>query len=141
MVEDDVGTQILIAEAAREAGFAADVTLLRTAGEALAYLDRSGRGDQAVPSLVLLDIRLPDQSGLEVLRKMRANRMLRNVPVVVFSGSTDPLDLDRAYEAGANGYVPKPLRYQELADALKSALEYWVHVNLSPEPPTQTRPS
>jgi CheY-like chemotaxis protein len=132
IIEDDVGTHILIAEAVRQAGFGDGVLLARTGAQALEVIASLRRQRAPAPAVVLLDLRLPDQSGLDVLRTLRKEPASRHLPVVIFSGSTDPRDVRQAYDAGANGFVEKPVRYPALATALASALTYWVDVNVPP---------
>lgn len=84
------------------------------------------------PALVLLDLKMPKVDGLEVLRTIKSDPDLRNIPVVIFTSSNEPTDVERSYRLGANAYVVKPLGFQQFASALVKLDEFWLNVN---EPP------
>lgn len=93
----------------------------------------AGRDTQHQPAFMLLDIKLPRLSGLEVLRSLRNNSLTRVVPVVMLTSSTERSDMRACYEAGANSFVHKSVdfgRYVEKLDGLQS---YWLQVNEAPE--------
>jgi CheY-like chemotaxis protein len=74
------------------------------------------------PDIVLLDVMMPELSGLEVLRLMRGNPRLERIPVIVVSARSTPYDIRSAFEAGATGFLTKPVAYQELKKALETAI-------------------
>ena len=84
------------------------------------------------PAFVLLDLKMPKVDGLDVLRTIKNDPGLKCIPVVVFSSSSEPVDLERCYQLGANAYVVKPLNFQEFAASLVKLDEFWMNVN---EPP------
>lgn len=90
------------------------------------YADRP-RGN--VPKLILLDLRLPGMNGHEVLKNVRARRETELVPVVVFSDSTNPRDVAKSYQSGANSYVSKPVGFGEFAKAVEDIAQYWLERN------------
>lgn len=100
--------------------------------EALDYLHRRGRyaatGLAPRPALVLLDLNLPGTDGREVLGEIKSSETLRSIPVVVFTTSGDARDVDACYRAGANGYVQKPVRVDELVTALQRIEDFWFGV-------------
>jgi len=84
------------------------------------------------PKLVLLDLRLPKVDGLEVLRQIRADQQLKAIPVVILSSSKEDRDVAESYRLGANGYVSKPVEFQEFSDAVRKLGLYWLLVNKPP---------
>lgn len=85
-----------------------------------------------LPQLVLLDLKMPRLSGLDVLERLRRNPRTRSLPVVVFTSSSEERDLRRAYELGANAYVRKPVDFAQFSDAVSSLGRFWLGTN---EPP------
>jgi CheY-like chemotaxis protein len=79
--------------------------------------------------LVLLDLNMPQSGGLEILKKIKANKQAANVPVVIYSNSNSPHDIELSYEQGANSYVRKPQGLNETVDFIRSLLNYWQRVN------------
>src|SRR5205085_9985879 len=101
--------------------------------EAVTYLLGQGRyADRRahpLPGLVLLDLKLPRRSGLEVLGWIRQQAGLRRLSVVVFTSSTETSDIDRAYDLGANSYLVKPVDSESLSDVVRSLCGYWLTLN------------
>lgn len=89
----------------------------------------SGRDTKKQPDLVLLDMRLPKLSGLDVLRSIRANPLTAAVPVVMLTSSSEASDIVASYEGGANGFVRKPVDFGAFSDKLNSLQSYWLDVN------------
>ncbi|MBI5833287.1 MAG: response regulator [Armatimonadetes bacterium] len=107
--------------------------------EALRYLRASvgsTEGDTAHrPALVLLDLRLPKVDGIEVLRQMREDDQLRQVPVVVLTSSSASRDMNQAYSHHCNSYLVKPLGYGELTELMGWVRHYWTECNKTPREP------
>lgn len=82
-----------------------------------------------LPSLILLDIKLPKRNGLEVLREIRANKQFNNIPVVMFSSSDIPDEINKAYALGANSFVEKPKNYPEFRRLLPLMVKFWLKFN------------
>ncbi|GAA6142897.1 response regulator [Hydrogenophaga sp. 5NK40-0174] len=100
--------------------------------QALDYLyrrDRFADRPPANPSLVLLDLKMPLLDGIGVLREVKSTDHLRSIPIVVLTSSTEPSDLQRAYEAGTNAYIAKPTEFAEFLSAMKHVCEFWVNIN------------
>ena len=94
--------------------------------------------DSALPDLILLDLSLPRKSGFELLEEIRASDSLKRIPVIILSGSADPIGVHRAYELHANCYIRKPNDLDELLSMIKTCYRFWgrtVHL------PPKTRPS
>jgi len=84
------------------------------------------------PSLILLDLNLPGTDGKEVLAEIKNNDTLKTIPVVIFTTSSNPDDVNKCYEKGANNYIIKPMDLDEMSRTIKSLLEYWFEVSLLP---------
>ena len=83
----------------------------------------------ALPRLAILDIKMPGMSGLEVLEKLKLNPRTRDLPIIIMSSSDEPQDIAKAYEYGANGYLVKPNRFQELRELVGSIDSFWIKTN------------
>jgi len=136
LLAEDNENDIEITMAALEANrLANEVVVVRDGAEALNYLQRRGayaERPDGNPAVVLLDIKMPKVDGLEVLRKMRADQRLRNVPVVMLTSSREESDILASYEHHVNAYVVKPVGFQEFVGAVKSLGLFWAVLN---EPP------
>jgi two-component system response regulator len=98
-----------------------------------AYADRAG---SPLPQVVLLDLKLPKVDGLEVLRALRGDARTRVLPVVVLTSSIEDRDVERAYGLGANGYIRKPVDFQQFVDAVRQVGLYWLLLNVPPPRPS-----
>ena len=87
------------------------------------------------PRLVLLDLKLPGMTGLELLQALRADARTRHLPVVVFTSSAEPRDLSGSYGCGANGYAQKPVNFDAFGETLRRVCEFWLTVNRTPDSP------
>jgi two-component system response regulator len=136
LVEDNPDDQELTTIAFRESHIANDVVLAKDGAEALDFLFgtgiHAGRDMRIVPSVVLLDLKLPKVDGLEVLARMRADERTRRIPVVVLTSSKEQEDVVKSYNLGANSYVRKPVDFSSFLDAAKELGLYWLVLN---EPP------
>jgi CheY-like chemotaxis protein len=135
LVEDSVRDAELILSALEPNHLAAEVVHVRDGAEAMDYLYRrgefAGRSDP-LPILMLLDLKLPKMDGLEVLRQIKGDAALRMIPVVMMTSSREEADLVRSYELGVNGYVVKPMKYQDFVDAVKQVSGFWTVINEVP---------
>lgn len=135
MVEDNANDVELTLAALSEHNLANEVVTLRDGAEALDFLCRRGayaeRGP-GEPALVLLDLKMPKVDGIEVLRHVKGDPVLRRIPVVVLTSSREEPDLRTAYELGANGYVVKPVDFDKFVEAVRQIGLFWLVVN---EPP------
>ncbi|MBE9031763.1 response regulator [filamentous cyanobacterium LEGE 11480] len=85
------------------------------------------------PSVILLDLNLPGTDGREVLGLLKGDQRFRDIPIVVFSTSSDPADINLCYEKGANGYLVKPVATDELEKIVQSFAEFWLNINTPPQ--------
>ncbi|TKK68847.1 response regulator [Ilyomonas limi] len=81
--------------------------------------------------LILLDIHLPGMTGIELVQKMRAQKALAYTPIIMFSTSDNPKDVEACYKYGANAYLVKPVGIQPLVNTLKSVCDFWLNCNYS----------
>ena len=91
------------------------------------------RGDQTWPHLVLLDLKLPKVTGLEVLKRLRSDPATMHLPVVIFSSSNEERDLEQSYELGANAYIRKPIVFSEYRATLADLSRFWILRNSVPK--------
>lgn len=135
LVEDNPDDAVLTRRALEKSLVPHALQVARDGLEALDYLFSFGTGDQrrgAAPALILLDLKLPKVDGLEVLRRLRADRITRLIPVIVLSSSDEPSDLHQSYALGANSYIRKPVDFAEFTKTVRALAEYWLALN---EPP------
>ncbi|EDX87231.1 hypothetical protein S7335_4938 [Synechococcus sp. PCC 7335] len=85
------------------------------------------------PSLILLDLNMPGSNGREVLQQLKQDEQLRVIPVVVFTTSSNPKDIETCYRHGANSYLIKPMKVQQLKSSVCQLLNYWFGVTTLPE--------
>ena len=112
-----------------------EVILVRDGAAAMEFLRREGAyagRRPGNPSVILLDLKMPKKDGLEVLREVRGDEGLRLIPVVVLTSSEEESDLVRSYSLGANGYVVKPLRYEDFLSVVASLGGFWSGINKPP---------
>ncbi len=136
LVEDNADDALLIERALRKGKFSAALHRVDDGQEACDYLEGAGayadRALHPLPTLVLLDIKLPKRSGLEVLKWLRSIPAWRNLIVVMLTSSREARDVAEAYELGANSYLVKPIAPQELQELMNAMGAYWLRFN---EPP------
>ena len=136
LVEDNPDDEQLTLRALRQNGIMNEVIVARDGAEALDYLLSSGRfsgrDSKEMPSVVLLDLRLPKIDGLEVLRRLRADERTRLLPIVTLTSSDEEGDILASYESRVNSYVRKPVEFAQFTEAIKQLGLYWMLLN---EPP------
>jgi CheY-like chemotaxis protein len=141
LAEDSSNDVELTLTALRRQSLANEIVVVRDGAEALDFLWRRNAfaSRPAVPpAVILLDLKMPRVDGLEVLRTIRADAILRTLPVVILTSSREESDLVRGYELGANAYVVKPVDFDEFISAVSHLGVFWALVN---EPPPETPPS
>jgi CheY-like chemotaxis protein len=99
--------------------------------ETLSYIER-WQGGEELPAVILLDLKLPKLNGLEVLRKIKKEKICNNVPVIILTSSSDHGDISRAYEYGANSYLIKPIGYDQFLELIFLINQYWIKSNIYP---------
>lgn len=140
LVEDNADDEELTRMAFEASNLLNELVVVRDGAEALDFLFATGahaqRDPSIVPQVVLLDLKLPKVSGLDVLRRIRADERTRTTPVVVLTSSIEEEDVIRSYELGANAYVRKPVDFGEFAEAATRLGVFWFLLN---EPPPRHR--
>ena len=120
MVEDDEGHARLIERNIRRAGIHNGIRHFTDGGSALEYLFNDERGPALNgPALILLDLNLPDMSGIDILAKIKSEPKLKRTPVVVLTTTDDKVEIQRCYDLGCNVYITKPVNYESFADAIR----------------------
>jgi two-component system response regulator len=132
LVEDNPKDEALALRALRKCAIAGEVAVARDGAEAVDFL--FDRGSARLPQLVLLDLKLPKLSGLEVLRRIRAEERTRLLPVVILTTSVEERDRLDGYRSGANSYVRKPVDFSAFAEAIVQLGRYWLELNERPPP-------
>ena len=137
LAEDDPNDVLLIQRAFQRTHVANPVQVVRDGEEALAYLSGQGpfadRERHPLPVLMLMDLKMPRKSGLEVLEWVRQQPGLKRLPITVLTSSNQSPDINRAYELGANSYLVKPAGFDSLLELVKNLDMYWLILNEKPE--------
>lgn len=137
LAEDDPNDVLLIQRAFQRNHVANPVQVVRDGDEALAYLSGQApfadRERHPLPVLMLMDLKMPRKSGLEVLEWVRQQPGLKRLPIIVLTSSNQSPDINRAYELGANSYLVKPAGFDSLLDLVKNLDMYWLILNEKPE--------
>jgi CheY-like chemotaxis protein len=137
VVEDDSNDVVLIQRAFAKARILNPLQTVGNGDDAVAYLAGEGefadRQRHPFPVLVLLDLKLPRRTGLEVLGWIRSQAGLKRLPVVVLTSSKEARDVNRAYDLGANSYLVKPVGFDSLLELVKSLEVYWLILNQKPD--------
>lgn len=107
----------------------------RDGEDVLNYLTNPPEKSAGRPSLILLDLNMPGIDVREALTRLKSDPELRSIPTVILSTSTSPKDVGYCYDQGANGYMSKPVNYQDLEHNLRGLVEYWDHVMVLPPSP------
>jgi two-component system, response regulator len=133
LVEDATTDEKLTLRMFRTNNVQNEIVVVRDGSEALDYLlgEDQTREPRELPALVLLDLRLPRVSGLEVLRRVRADERAKHLPIVILTASKEEEDVVNGYALGANAYVRKPVEFSAFIDAARTLGLFWL---LSSEP-------
>lgn len=140
LVEDNADDEALTLRALSRNNIGNEVVVARDGQEALDWLHCAGpytnRDPRDQPTLILLDLKLPQVDGLEVLRRIREHPETRLLPVVILTSSLEEQDRLRGYMNGANSYVRKPIDFAHFVEAVRQVGLYWLVLN---EPPPEMR--
>ena len=140
LVEDNPKDEMLTLRSLKKCHVANQVIVVRDGAEALDYLFATGdyaeRDLDDLPTVILLDLKLPKIDGLEVLRRLRAVERYQLLPVVILTSSDEERDILAGYELGANSYVRKPVIFADFSRAVADLGRYWLLTN---EPPPKGR--
>jgi len=129
LIEDQPYDAELTLRALRELGLDEDVLHLRDGAEALSYLFEETPGHGVPPKLILLDLKLPKVSGLEVLEALKSDKRTQCIPVIALTSSQEQQDLNRCYDLGVNSYVVKPVDFEQFTETVQQIGRYWTTTN------------
>ncbi len=135
LAEDNPDDVELTMEALSFHNLANKVVVVNDGAETLNYLFRRGKFSDRIqtnPAVILLDLKMPKVSGLEVLKIIKTDKNLRAIPVVVLTSSREEKDLIQSYELGVNAYVVKPVNFKEFIEAIKNLGVFWGLLNQPP---------
>ena len=136
LAEDDPDDQLLVREAFDEAGLNCDLHIVSDGEELLEYLNRSGRhvdpDSSPRPGLILLDLNMPRLDGHGALKQIKTHEIFRRIPIVVFSTSSEELQVTISFELGANAYLTKPSSFDGLVDLVKVLDAHWFKLGIVP---------
>lgn len=136
VAEDDEGDRFLIEKSMRDCGIDRDVQFVAD-GQALVERLAEASGDDrefALPCLILMDLNMPRMDGREVLRALKRNARLKEIPIVVLTNSSNPDDVSACYRDGASSFFTKPMGYRELVGLMSLLKAYWFQTAELPHP-------
>jgi two-component system response regulator len=136
LVEDNIDDVDLTLHALKKNKISNEVTVVNDGAEALDYLLGTGkfvgRDLSCMPTIILLDLKLPKVSGLEVLKSIRENDLTKFIPVVILTSSKEEQDILKGYNLGVNSYVRKPVDFAQFTEAVNNLSLYWLLLNETP---------
>jgi two-component system response regulator len=136
LVEDNADDEKLTVRALSKNRIGDKVAVVRDGAEALDFLfctnTYADRDPLDMPNLILLDLKLPKIDGLEVLRRLRADKRTRILPIIILTSSNEEQDLIKAYEGGANSYIRKPVDFAQFEEYVRKLGQYWLVLNEMP---------
>lgn len=136
LVEDDSNDVLFIQRAFRRSKLENSMQVVRDGDEAVAYLSGDGkyadRNLYPLPGMILLDLKLPRRSGLEVLEWIRNQPVIKRIPVVILTSSKENADVNTAYDIGVNSYLLKPVNYNALNEMIDTLNAFWLRLNCYP---------
>jgi CheY-like chemotaxis protein len=138
MIEDDEGHARLIERNIRRSGVNNEIVPFSNGTDAVRYLfgsDGTGLAHKGRAILILLDLNLPDMSGIEILRRIKDNKYLKAAPVVVLTTTDDSEEIKRCYEFGCNVYITKPVNYESFANAIRQLGLFFSVIQVPPAIP------
>lgn len=140
LVEDNVMDVALTLDAFKEARLSNRIAVVNNGEDALRYIFGEGkyadRNRYPLPHLILLDLKMPGLSGIEVLQRLKQTETYKRIPVVILTSSTEEGDRAMSYDLGANSYLVKPISFSGFLDVVKHITDYWLSLNIEPPLPS-----
>jgi two-component system response regulator len=134
-VEDNPNDIELTLRALKKRNLVNSIKIIQDGEEALEYIFCTGqyaeRDKRQNPKIILLDLKLPKVSGLEILEQLKSNEQTKKIPVVVLTSSGEEVDMAKSYNYGANAYVVKPINFENFSDAVSTLGLFWLIINKS----------
>jgi len=139
IAEDDADDRFLLKAAFEENGFTDKLYFVENGVEVLEYLNKIVQnieakqdGELKMPRFILLDLNMPKKDGREVLKELKQNVVLKNIPVIIFSTTNNEQEMRRCYELGANSYITKPNSFENLIKTVAAFRTYWINTTSIP---------
>ncbi|MBS7639835.1 MAG: response regulator [Candidatus Bathyarchaeia archaeon] len=133
LVEDSMDDALITKRAMSKVNIMGRLIIVNDGEEALKLLRREGEyKDFTLPSLIILDLKMPKVNGFEVLRELRRDERLRVLPVIVFTSSDRSEDIELAYRLGCNSYIVKPVRFEDFLRVMEEIKRYWLETSEIP---------
>lgn len=130
LVEDNEGDILLTIDAFEESRINSKISIARNGQEALDFLFKNGNfKNSEKPDLILLDINMPILNGHEVLEKIKKDSILKKIPVIMLTTSSNQNDIDKAYENHVNSYITKPIEISDFLEAILKIEEFWLQIS------------
>lgn len=129
LVEDNEDDIALLQRAFKKRGMFNEIVLAKNGVQALEVIFGTADKPATIPSLIILDLKLPKLNGLEVLKAVRTNDYTRGLPVIILTTSTEQEDIVESYNLGANSYIRKPVEFNKFLDAVGQLGLYWMTLN------------
>lgn len=135
MADDDPDDQMLLQEALKENDIANSVCFVENGEELIDFLNRRGKFEEVelLPGLILLDLNMPKMDGRQALKLLKADPVLKKIPVVVLTTSRADSDILECYDLGVNSFITKPVNFAELVDVTREISNYWLGTVTLPE--------
>lgn len=136
LIEDDSNDILFVQRAFRQINASYPIYIVKDGDAAIDYL--SGQADYAnrdcypLPALILLDLKLPRRSGIEILEWLKQQPFLKRIPVIILTSSREGIDIDLSYNLGVNSYLVKPVRFDALVNMIAALERYWLGFNEYP---------
>ena len=140
VVEDCEEDYDTLTTAFRNTGLSSELHHASSGDECLEFLRQPKEANLTLPCMILLDLNMPGMDGRETLRAIKSDTCLKNIPVVVFTTSSNPRDITKCYEYGANAYHVKPIKYPDHISILEEIFRYWLEYVWGPENGTAIGP-
>lgn len=128
IVDDDEDDKFLIRQAFEDDSNVYSLQLSNNDAEILENI----RNPQSIPDLIILDLKVPKSEGLEILEYLRNSPLHKRIPIIILSRSSNPVDIEKAYQLGANSYIIKPNSYSKLMLMAEKIRQYWFGVSELP---------
>jgi two-component system response regulator len=129
LVEDNEDDVALLQRAFKKRGMFNEIVIAKNGVQALELLFSKDGEPTLVPSLIIMDLKLPKLNGLDVLKAIRSNEFTRGLPIIILTTSTEQEDIVESYNLGANSYIRKPVEFNKFLDAVGQLGLYWMTLN------------
>lgn len=137
LIEDNKDDIELTIRAFKKNNLKNEIVVIKDGGEAIDYIDKlnevTPNEPNKLPTIILLDLKLPKVDGIEILKKIRTSPATKFIPVVILTSSLEEQDLFNGYQFGANSYIRKPVDFNKFLNAVQQLGLYWLLLNETPQ--------